>query len=165
VSERSSLGSTDVLLHALELLGVDHLVDPALAEKDPRRLLQITSVIGGVAEGQSIAYASQVMKKGDETALEAADDLGYRATRLLARDERAGEILWSLWTLRRLVHRLRQVLRHRPDSDVESSLVALRAVHALLSSAVYDGPEVQAMQDDMRKQAGGSARELSARLG
>ncbi|WP_433502845.1 AMP-binding enzyme [Pseudonocardia halophobica] len=26
-------GSTDVLLHAPELLGVDHLVDPALAEK------------------------------------------------------------------------------------------------------------------------------------
>jgi hypothetical protein len=146
--ERSALGPGDVLLRTIEQLGVDHLIDPGLAETDPRRRLQIASAVAGVADGQSIAYAAQVMRTSDVAALEAADDIGFRATRMLARDERTGELLWCLWTLRRLGHRLRRAQQRRPDDDVDGAAAALHVVHALLSAALSTGPDARAELHD-----------------
>ncbi|NMH96621.1 hypothetical protein [Pseudonocardia acidicola] len=153
-----------MLLRAIEQLGIDHLIDPGLAETDPKRLLQITSAAAGVADGQSIAYAAQVMKTSDVAALEAADDIGYRATRMLARDERTGELLWCLWTLRRLTHRLNRVRQRGPHDDVDGAAAALHVVHALLSAAVYDGPEAETVRAAMRKEATSSINEIEKHL-
>lgn len=162
--ERSPHHVMGVFWRTLEQLGADHLVDPGLGEADPTRHLQTAMIMAGVAEGQAIGHATQVMREGTEDALAAADDRGFRATRMIAHDQRTGELFWSLWTLRRLINRLQSVSRQSLDPDVESALVALRVVHALLSSAVYSGPEAELVRSDMHRQAESSARELSGRL-
>ncbi|MCE0765060.1 hypothetical protein LWC35_19470 [Pseudonocardia kujensis] len=145
-----SMSSTDVLRQAIERLGLDHLVEAQPRERGLHRL-QVASVAAGAAEGQAILYAAEVMRTaGGESALDTAQDLAFRATRMLARDERTGEVLWCLWTLRRLVHRLARARERAPDDHLEAAGAALHAVHAFLSASLS---ETEPLQSALRAEA------------